>query len=130
MSRCVSSTVISTRRDSNASAFEIAGSLAFQRAVREAGAVLLEPMAVVEVTTPEAFTGDIVGDLASRRGEVASIEKRSRAVVVTARAPLASMFDWVSRLRAITSGRGSAAVKPEGYAVLPDALARDLMRRG
>ena len=57
-------------------------------------------MVVVEVTTPEAFTGDIVGDLASRRGEVASI------------------------------GRGSAAVKPEGYAVLPDAIARDLMRRG
>lgn len=117
-------------KDSSASDFEIAGSIAFKRAIEAAGVLLLEPMTLVEVTLPEAFTGDVVGDLASRRGSVKGIEARLGGSVVTARAPLSSMFDWVSRLRAITSGRGAAVVKVDGYEIVPDALARVVLSRG
>ncbi len=111
-------------KDSSPAAFEIAGSLGFQRAVRAAGAVLLEPMTAVEVTVPEDLTGDVVGDLASRRGVVKSISPRGHGVVIGARAPLGAMFDWISRLRGLTSGRGSAVAKVDGYDVVPDVLAR------
>ncbi len=111
-------------KDSSQGAFEIAGSLAFQRALRAAGGVLLEPMTAVEVVVPEALTGDVVGDLASRRGVVKSIAPRGSGVVVGARAPLGTMFDWISRLRALTGGRGSAVTKVDGYDVVPDVVAR------
>ncbi len=117
-------------KDSSVQAFEIAGSLAFQRAAREAGAVLLEPMTLVEVTVPEEFTGAVVGDLSSRRGVVRGIATRSAAAVVTARAPLSSMFDWVSRLRGISSGRGTAVLKIDGHDLVPEALARSILERG
>jgi elongation factor G len=116
-------------KDSSPAAFEIAGSLAFQRAVRDAGAVLLEPMAHVEVTVPEVYTGDVIGDLASRRCVVRGIAARSGAAIITVRAPLSAMFDWVSRLRGITSGRGTAVVKLDGYDAVPEALARGIMDR-
>lgn len=116
-------------KDSSVAAFEIAGSLAFQSAVREAGPVLLEPLSHVEVTVPEELVGVVVGDLASRRGMVRSVVPRKNVVVVTATAPLSAMFDWVSRLRGMTGGRGSAVMKIDGYAEVPDALARVILER-
>lgn len=116
-------------KDSSAAAFEIAGSLAFQQAVREAGLVLLEPMTLVEVTVPEELTGAVAGDLASRRGVVRGIVPKGSVVVVTATAPLSAMFDWVSRLRGITGGRGSAVVKVDGYASVPENVTRSVLDR-
>lgn len=116
-------------RDSNAVAFEIAGAAAFEEAVAKAGLVLLEPAALVEVTAPEENTGDVLGDLGARRGLVRDVSPRGARglVVVTARIPLAATFDYVPRLRAITHGRGEARVTPDGYDVVPDALAGEIL---
>ncbi|MFO0737178.1 MAG: elongation factor G [Labilithrix sp.] len=116
-------------KDSNAAAFEIAGSLAFQEAMRAGGATLLEPMTAIEAVVPPNHTGDVVGDLSSRRGLVKNVTPKGTVVVIDARAPLAAMFDWVSRLRGLTSGRGTAAMKVDGYDVVPDAIARSLLAK-
>ncbi|MDF2695853.1 MAG: Translation elongation factor, partial [Labilithrix sp.] len=112
-------------RDSNAVAFEIAAGAAFQEAAVKAGIVLLEPFALVEVTAPESDAGDVLGDLAARRGLVRDLAPREGRglVVITARIPLAATFDYVPRLRAITHGRGEARIAPEGYEVVADGLA-------
>ena len=106
---------------------EVTASLAFKRAALEAGHVLLEPLAHAEIVVPEAVVGGVVGDLQSRRGTVRSIAPRGTSVVVTAEMPLSSTFDWVSRLRGITGGRGTAVVKADGYGVLPETEARVLL---
>ena len=123
-------------KDSNAAAFEIAGSLAFQEAARAAGPVLLEPISAVEAVVPATHTGDVVGDIASRRGVVKNVAPKvwsngtdSAVVVVTARAPLAAMFDWVSRLRGLTSGRGSAVLAVDGYDAVPETIARSILSK-
>jgi elongation factor G len=115
--------------DSNAAAFEIAGSLAFQGAMRAAGATILEPMTTVEAIVPAHHNGDVMGDISSRRAVMKGITPRGTAVVIVARAPLASMFDWASRLRSLTGGRGSAIVKVDGYDVVPEALAKAVLAK-
>lgn len=112
------------KTDSTAAAFEIAGSLAFQAAARAGGFELLEPMTTVDVTVPDSLAGTVSGALASRRGIVKSITARGAGVLVVARAPLASMFDWTNHLRSISSGRGSSVTRIDGYDVAPDAVAR------
>jgi elongation factor G len=116
-------------RDSNAVAFEIAAAAAFEEAVVKAGIVLLEPVAFVEITSPEPNTGDVLGDLGSRRGLVRAVNPREARglVVVEARIPLAATFDYVPRLRAITHGRGEARITPDGYEVVPDGVAAGLL---
>jgi elongation factor G len=114
-------------KDSNAAAFEIAGSLAFQQACRTAGLVLLEPYAEIEVTAPEAHGGDVIGDLGSRRGIVEGVVARGNVLVISARAPLAETFDYVTRLRGITRGRGSAVVRPEEYREAPESVVCDVI---
>src|SRR5205085_3260397 len=94
-------------KDSSAAAFEMAGSLAFQKACKAAGLVLLEPFCAIEVTVPEAHGGDVIGDLGARRGRVGRLSARGNALVVEARAPLAATFDYVARLRGLTRGRGT-----------------------
>jgi elongation factor G len=83
---------------------------------------VLEPVAEVEVLAPEACTGDVIGELASRRGVVREVTPRGerRLVSVTARVPIAGTFDFVPRLRAVTHGRGEAVVRPDGYEPAPD----------
>ncbi|WP_394844028.1 elongation factor G [Pendulispora brunnea] len=107
-------------KDSNAAAFEFAGSLAFQKACTEGGAILLEPYAALEIAVPELHAGDVIGDLGARRGLVQRLVPRGRnAVVVSARLPLAETFDYVTRLRGFTQGRGTASMRPDGYEVAP-----------
>ena len=94
--------------DSSELAFKIAGSMAFKEAARKAGPVILEPMMAVEVTTPEDFMGDVIGDLNSRRGQIQAMEERSGARVVKALVPLSEMFGYVGDLRSpSTQGRAS-----------------------
>ncbi|MBS2018232.1 MAG: elongation factor G [Deltaproteobacteria bacterium] len=118
-------------KDSSAIAFEIAASHAFREAVRSAGLVVLEPVALVEVVAPEAHTGDVLGELASRRASVRDVAPREGRGLVTvrAKAPVATMFDFVPRLRALTHGRGEAMTRPEGYDVAPNDVARALLEK-
>jgi elongation factor G len=118
-------------KDSSAVAFEIAASYAFREAVRLAGLVVLEPVATVEVSVPEAHTGDVLGELASRRATVRDVSARGQRglVVIVARVPVASTFDFVPRLRAISHGRGEAMVRPDGYEVAPADVAAALVSR-
>ncbi len=114
--------------DSSAQAFEIAASLAFQKACREAGLVLLEPYVRLEITVPEEHGGDVLGDLGARRGTAQNVVPRNRALAITARAPLASTFDYVAALRGFTRGRGTASMTPDGYEIAPAAVVAEAMR--
>ena len=118
-------------KDSSAIAFEIAASHAFRDAIRSAGLVVLEPVAYVEVVAPEAHTGDVLGELASRRASVRDVAPREGRGLVTirARAPVATTFDFVPRLRAVTHGRGEAMTRPEGYDVAPNDVAKELVEK-
>ncbi len=105
--------------DSSELAFKIAGSMAFKEGARRAGAVILEPMMGVEVTTPEDFMGDVIGDLNSRRGQIQAMEERAGARVVKALVPLSEMFGYVGDLRSRTQGRASYSMQFDSYAQVP-----------
>lgn len=102
--------------DSKAPAFEVAASMAFQRAAESAGLCLLEPVMTVEVTAPAEYLGEVLGDISSRRGEVESVTERGRDRVVTALVPLRALFGHVGDLRNRTAGRASATMRPSHYA--------------
>jgi len=99
--------------DSSELAFKIAGIAAFKEAAKLAGPVLLEPMMSVEVTTPEDFMGDVIGDLNSRRGQIQAMDERAGARIVKALVPLSEMFGYVGDLRSRTQGRASYSMQPQ-----------------
>jgi elongation factor G len=108
--------------DSSASAFEIAGSLAFQEGAKTAGIFLLEPMMAVEVVTPEQYMGDVIGDLNSRRGKISGMTQRGNAQVIDADVPLAEMFGYSTDLRSKTQGRATYSMQFKIYAQVPNAI--------
>ncbi|MFN8214489.1 MAG: elongation factor G, partial [Candidatus Nanopelagicales bacterium] len=112
--------------DSSELAFKIAGSMAFKEAARKAKPVLLEPMMAVEVTTPEDFMGDVIGDLNSRRGQIQAMEERMGARVVKALVPLSEMFGYVGDLRSKTQGRASYSMQFDSYAQVPNNVAEEI----
>ncbi|GHG76359.1 elongation factor G [Comamonas sp. JC664] len=109
-------------RDSTPQAFSVAGSLALQEAARHAGVQPLEPVMEVEVTTPEEYLGDVLGDLASRRGRVLGMEARGVVRLVNARVPMANLFGYVTGLRGRTQGRAQASMRLGAYEPVPEAL--------
>jgi elongation factor G len=115
--------------DSSELAFKIAGSMAFKEAANRAKPALLEPMMAVEVTTPEDFMGDVIGDLNSRRGQVQAMEERSGARVVKALVPLSEMFGYVGDLRSRTQGRASYSMQFDSYAQVPQAVATEIIAK-
>jgi elongation factor G len=115
--------------DSSELAFKIAGSMAFKDAARRAGPVLLEPMMAVEVTTPEDFMGDVIGDLNSRRGQIQAMEERAGARVVKALVPLSEMFGYVGDLRSRTQGRASYSMQFDSYAQVPQNVATEIIAK-
>ncbi len=115
--------------DSSELAFKIAGSMAFKEAARKAGPVLLEPMMAVEVTTPEDFMGDVIGDLNSRRGQIQAMEERSGARVVKALVPLSEMFGYVGDLRSRTQGRASYSMQFDSYAEVPSNVQVEIIAK-
>ncbi len=115
--------------DSSELAFKIAGSMAFKEAARKAGPVILEPMMAVEVTTPEDFMGDVIGDLNSRRGQIQAMEERSGARVVRALVPLSEMFGYVGDLRSRTQGRASYSMQFDSYAQVPQAVQTEIIAK-
>jgi elongation factor G len=115
--------------DSSELAFKIAGSMAFKEAAKKAGPVLLEPMMAVEVTTPEDFMGDVIGDLNSRRGQIQAMEERHGARVVKALVPLSEMFGYVGDLRSRTQGRASYSMQFDSYAQVPSNVATEIVAK-
>ncbi|HNI35940.1 MAG TPA: elongation factor G, partial [Microthrixaceae bacterium] len=115
--------------DSSELAFKIAGSMAFKEAARKAKPVLLEPMMAVEVTTPEDFMGDVIGDLNSRRGQIQAMEERMGARVVKALVPLSEMFGYVGDLRSKTQGRASYSMQFDSYAQVPNNVAEEIIAK-
>ncbi len=105
--------------DSSALAFEIAARAGFREALREGGSVLLEPVMKVEVVTPEDYTGSVIGDLNSRRGQIQGQDMRGNANVITAMVPLANMFGYVNNLRSFSQGRASYTMQFDHYAEVP-----------
>ncbi|MFI6976966.1 elongation factor G [Embleya sp. NPDC050154] len=115
--------------DSSEMAFRIAGSLAFKEAARLASPTLLEPMMAVEVTTPEDYLGEVIGNLNARRGQVRTMSERSGAKVVAALVPLAEMFGYVGDLRGRTSGRASYTMEFDSYAPVPGHVADTILAK-
>ena len=108
--------------DSSEIAFKIAGSMALQSGVKQADPVLLEPIMKVEVSTPEEFMGEIIGDLSSKRAQIQGTNKRGKIVIVTAIVPLAELTQYVTRLRSMTQGRASFYMEPSHYEEVPSNI--------
>ncbi len=112
--------------DSSEMAFKIAGSMGFKQGAAKAGPALLEPIMDVEVTVPEDFMGDVIGDLNSRRGKIQSMEDRSSSKVVTAQVPLAEMFGYSTDLRSATQGRATYSMQFALYEQVPGSIADEI----
>jgi elongation factor G len=115
--------------DSSEMAFRIAASMALKEATAKASPVILEPLMRVEVTLPEQFLGDVIGDLNARRGHVEAMESRGSTQVVRARVPLAEMFGYATDLRSMTQGRASYSMELSHYAEVPASLAVELVAK-
>ncbi len=115
--------------DSSELAFKLAGSLAAREGVRQAKPVLLEPVMKVEVTTPEDFMGDVIGDLNSRRGRIESMEDGMGAKIVTALVPLDSMFGYTTELRSMSQGRAASTMELFAYEEVPPNVAQEIIEK-
>jgi elongation factor G len=115
--------------DSSEMAFKIAGSMALKEAARKSGLVLLEPVFDVEVTTPEDYLGDVIGDLTSRRGHIGEMGTRGNTQVVTARVPLSEMFGYATDLRSKTQGRANYTMQFSSYEQVPESLANEIVAK-
>ena len=115
--------------DSSAIAFEIASRMCMREALQKAGPKLLEPMMSVEVVTPEEFTGSVIGDLNSRRGQIQGQDMRGNANVVKAMVPLANMFGYVSQLRSMSQGRAQFTMQFDHYAQVPSNVAAEVQAK-
>jgi elongation factor G len=115
--------------DSSEAAFKIAGSMAVKNTVPGADPVLLEPIMKVEVTTPEEFMGDVIGDLSSKRAQILGTEKRANAVVINALVPLAEMFGYTTNLRSMTQGRATSVMLPSHYEEMPSNIAAQIIAK-
>ena len=115
--------------DSSEMAFKVAGSMAFKEAARKCQPVILEPLMAVEVTTPEDYMGDVIGDINSRRGQVNAMEERSGARVVKANVPLSEMFGYVGDLRSKTQGRANYSMVFSHYAEVPASVSKEIIAK-
>ncbi|MBU4455580.1 elongation factor G [Patescibacteria group bacterium] len=113
--------------DSSEGAFKIAGSMAFQSAVKKADPAILEPVMKVEVVTPEEFMGDVIGDLNSKRAQIEEMADRANIKVIKARVPLAEMFGYATQLRSMTQGRASYSMEFLHYSEVPRSVAEGII---
>ena len=115
--------------DSSEMAFKIAGSMAFQDAAKKAKPVLLEPVMRVEVVVPKDYLGDVMGDLASRRGRIQSQEDRGGTQIINARVPLSEMFGYATQLRSMSQGRASYTMQFSSYEPAPKNVAEEVIAK-
>ena len=113
--------------DSSEMAFKIAGSIAFKEAMKQAQPILMEPIMKVSVIVPDEYTGTVIGDLSSRRGQIQGQETRTGTVQVDALVPLSEMFGYTSDLRSNTQGRGQYSMEPHSYQEVPKNIAEKIM---
>jgi len=114
--------------DSSEIAFKLASINAFKEAAKKAGAVILEPVMKIEITTPEQFMGDINGNLASKRGMVEGMDDRDMVKVIRAKVPLSELFGYTTTLRSMTEGRANMVMEFDHYAVVPPNIAEDIKK--
>ncbi len=112
--------------DSSEIAFKIAGSMAFREAAQKANPVLLEPIMLVEVDTPEEYMGDVMGDLSKRRGKILGSEKKGTTMTIKAEVPLAEMFGYATDLRSLTQGRATFSMVFQKYEEVPKNIADEI----
>jgi len=112
--------------DSSVMAFEIAARAATRQGLRKAQARLMEPMMQVDVTTPEEYMGDVLGDINARRGQVGDLGERGNVKTISAQVPLANMFQYVSTLRSMTKGRANYSMKLSSYELVPPNVEQEL----
>ncbi|HEX2767462.1 MAG TPA: elongation factor G [Candidatus Limnocylindria bacterium] len=115
--------------DSSEMAFKIAGSMAVKDGIAKGDPVILEPVMKVEVTTPEEYMGDVIGNLNSKRGQIDGIDERGSSRVVRAQVPLAEMFGYATELRSMTQGRATYSMEFSRYAEVPSNLANELIAK-
>jgi len=115
--------------DSSVMAFEIAGRMAMRDGMRKAGAKMLEPIMKVEVVTPDEYTGGIIGDLTSRRGQVQGQDTRGNAIAIDANVPLANMFGYINTLRSMSSGRANFSMQFSHYDTVPAAISTEIQAK-
>jgi elongation factor G len=115
--------------DSSEMSFKIAGSMALKDAARKAAPILLEPVMSVEIVVPEEFMGDVMGDLASRRGHIQGMEARGGATVISARVPLKEMFGYATDLRSATQGRATYTMQFSHYEPVPQMISEEIMAK-
>ncbi len=115
--------------DSSVLAFEIAARAGMREGLRKAGAKLLEPIMKVEVITPEEYTGNIIGDLTSRRGQVQGQDSRGNAIAIDAFVPLANMFGYINNLRSMSSGRANFSMQFDHYDPVPQAISDEIQKK-
>ena len=115
--------------DSSEMAFQIAGSMGFRAAAQKAHAFLLEPVMDVEVVVPEEYMGDVIGDLNSRRGQVAGMTNRGDAQVISSTVPLSEMFGYATTLRSVTQGRAIYSMEFSKYLEVPNSIKEEIMAR-
>jgi elongation factor G len=115
--------------DSSEMAFKIAGSMAVKDGARQAHAVLLEPMMNVEVVSPEAYMGDVLGDLSARRGHIGGMMQRGEAQVIAAKVPLSEMFGYSTKLRSMTQGRAVYSMEFAHYAEVPKSKSEEIISK-
>ncbi len=115
--------------DSSDIAFKIAGSIALQEAVKQAKLVLLEPIMKIEVTTPQEFMGDVIGDLSSKRAQILETETRGNVKVIIAMVPLSEVSGYATVLRSITQGRGTFYMEPSHYEEVPQNIAQKIIEK-
>jgi Translation elongation factors (GTPases) len=109
--------------DSSEMAFKIAGSMAFKEAMKKASPVLLEPIMKVEVSSPEEYFGDVMGDLNSRRGRINGFSERNGIKIIDAFVPLSEMFGYTTTLRSLTQGRATSSMESDHFEKVPNNIA-------
>jgi elongation factor G len=113
--------------DSSEIAFKIAGSMAVESAAKSAGIALLEPIMKVEVSTPEEFMGDVIGDLSSKRAQIQGTDTKGTLTIINAVAPLAELSGYATKLRSISQGRASFYMEPSHYEEVPSNIAEKIV---
>ena len=113
--------------DSSELAFKMAGIFAFKDAMKKAHPILLEPIMGVEVTTPEEYQGDLIGDINRRRGTILGIENKAGACIIASKVPLETLFGYVTDIRSLSKGRASASVTPSHFEQVPNSLLQKIV---
>ncbi|HEU0009468.1 MAG TPA: elongation factor G [Verrucomicrobiae bacterium] len=113
--------------DSNELAFKMAGIFAFKDAVKKAGAILLEPIMKVEVTTPDEYQGDLIGDITRRRGTILGIDAKGGQTILNAHVPLAEMFGYATAIRSLSKGRASYSMEPFSFEQVPQSVEKSIL---